>query len=95
MRRRARIFDPKEHGGAPWQKPVDDARIRAERKRLLEELARLQENGDPAGLLEKAETLLTRMWSGSSWQGRTYLLQGAQWLMRLASQGAARAARAL
>lgn len=67
-------------------------RIVAERDALIAELGALRAR--PGGSNEfagKAQTLLTRWWSGASWSGRRELLRSAAWLVQLEKRRGAKA----
>jgi hypothetical protein len=57
--------------------------ILSRRERLVGELALLRQQGAASKFIDNAQQLLTRWWSGASWDGRKELLKSADWLLRL------------
>ena len=68
--------------------------IRAQRGRLMDELARWREQSDASlSSVAKAQELLTRWWSRADWSGRAELLKAAEWLIRLEQRRSSEAQR--
>jgi hypothetical protein len=65
--------------------------ILSRREGLVAELAVLRRQGSESRFLENAQQLLTRWWSGASWDAREELLKSADWLIRLEKSHGAQA----
>jgi hypothetical protein len=78
---------------AAAQRPARDEldRIVAERDALIAELGALRARPGGSNFAGKAQTLLTRWWSGASWSGRRELLRSAAWLVQLEKRRGAKA----
>ncbi|MFL5003102.1 MAG: hypothetical protein ACJ8DY_22205 [Xanthobacteraceae bacterium] len=57
--------------------------ILSRRERLVGELALLRQHGAASKFIDNAQQLLTRWWSGTTWDAREELLKSADWLLRL------------
>jgi hypothetical protein len=57
--------------------------ILTRRERLVGELTSLRQQGAASKFIDNAQQLLTRWWSGASWDAREELLKSADWLVRL------------
>jgi hypothetical protein len=65
--------------------------ILSRRERLVGELALLRQQGAASRFVDNAQQLLTRWWSGATWDGREELLKSADWLIRLEKNHGAQA----
>jgi len=65
--------------------------ILARREGLVAELALLRRQGTESSFTENAQQLLTRWWSGATWDAREELLKSAAWLVRLEKNHGAQA----
>jgi hypothetical protein len=65
--------------------------ILSRREQLVAELALLRQQGAESKFIDNAQQLLTRWWSGATWDGRDELLKSADWLIRLEKNHGARA----
>jgi hypothetical protein len=61
------------------------ANVVACRRRLMIEIAELQDAGRGSPFITNAEQLLTRWWGTASWTARQQLLRSAAWMLQLES----------